>query len=57
MDDVIGMVERGWSGLGAFLTGGNRMRIRVDPGEVTPEQRWGLLAAALLADLSSEDDD
>jgi hypothetical protein len=45
------------SGLGAFLTGGNRMRIRVRPGEVTPEQRWGLLAAALLADLSAEDRD
>jgi hypothetical protein len=33
------------------------MRIRVRPGEVTPEQRWGLLAAALLADLSAEDRD
>ena len=54
VDDPIGTVERGWSGLGAFLTGGNRMRIRVNPGEVTSEQRWGLLAAALLADLSAE---
>lgn len=54
VDDPIGSIERGWSGLGAFLTGGNRMRIRVNPGEVTPEQRWGLLAAALLADLSAE---
>lgn len=57
VDDSIGSIERGWSGLGAFLTGGNRMRIRVNPGEVTPEQRWGLLAAALLADLSAEDRD
>jgi hypothetical protein len=57
VDDRIGSIERGWSGLGAFLTGGNRMRIRVRPGEVTPEQRWGLLAAALLADLSAEDKD
>jgi len=57
VDDPIGTIERGWSGLGAFLTGGNRMRIRVRPGEVTPEQRWGLLAAALLADLSAEDRD
>lgn len=54
MDDPIGEVERGWSGLGALLTGGNRMRIQVRPGEVTPEHRWGLLAAALLADISSE---
>jgi hypothetical protein len=54
VDDPIGSIERGWSGLGAFLTGGNRMRIRVNPGEVTPEQRWGLLAAALLADVSAE---
>lgn len=52
--DPIGRIERGWSGLGAFLTGGNRMRIRVDPGELSPDQRWGLLAAALLADLSAE---
>lgn len=57
VDDPIGTIERGWSGLGAFLTGGNRMRIRVRPGEVTPEHRWGLLAAALLADLSAEDKD
>jgi hypothetical protein len=57
VDDPIGTIERGWSGLGAFLTGGNRMRIRVRPGEGTPEQRWGLLAAALLADLSAEDRD
>lgn len=54
VDDPIGRIDRGWSGLGAFLTGGNRMRIRVNPGEVTPEQRWGLLAAALLADVSAE---
>jgi hypothetical protein len=54
VDDPIGKIERGWSGLGAFLTGGNRMRIRVQPGEVTPDERWGLLAAALLADLSAE---
>lgn len=57
VDDPIGTIERGWSGLGAFLTGGNRMRIRVNPGEVTPDQRWGLLAAALLADLSDESKD
>jgi hypothetical protein len=57
VDDRIGTVERGWSGLGAFLTGGNRMRIRVDPGEVVPNQRLGLLAAALLADLASESHD
>jgi len=57
VDDPIGKVERGWSGLGAFLTGGNRMRIRVQPGEVSPDQRWGLLAAALLADLSAESKD
>jgi hypothetical protein len=57
VDDSIGKIERGWSGLGAFLTGGNRMRIRIQPGEVTPDQRWGLLAAALLADLSEESKD
>jgi hypothetical protein len=50
----VGTIVRGWSGLGGFLTGGNRMRIQTDPGQVTPGQRWGLLAAALLADLAGE---
>jgi len=52
--ETIGTVVRGWSGLGGFLTGGNRMRIHVRPGSVTPNQRWGLIAAALLEDLGSE---
>jgi hypothetical protein len=50
----VGTIVRGWSGLGGFLTGGNRMRIQTDPKRVTPGQRWGLLAAALLADLAGE---
>jgi hypothetical protein len=50
----VGSIVRGWSGLGGFLSGGNRMRIQTEPGCVTPGQRWGLLAAALLADLASE---
>jgi hypothetical protein len=52
-----GSIVRGWSGLGGFLTGGNRMRIQTAPARVTPGQRWGLLAAALLADLSGESRD
>lgn len=55
VDHSMGSVERGWSGLGVFLTVRNRMRIRVNPGEVTPEQRWGLLAPALLADVAAEE--
>jgi hypothetical protein len=51
VDREIGTIERGWSGLGAFLTGANRTRIRVQPGELEPEQRWGLVAASLLEDL------
>ena len=54
VDDPIGRIEHGWSGLGAFLAGAHRTRIWVKPGEVNPDQRWGLLAAALLADLESE---
>lgn len=57
VDRPIGRIERGWSGLGGFLTGGNRMRIRVNPGDVAPEERWGLLAAALLAELSAQEHD
>jgi hypothetical protein len=53
VDDPIGRIEHGWSGLGAFLTGAQRTRIWVKPGEVSPDQRWGLLAAALLADLEA----
>jgi len=54
VDDPIGRIEHGWSGLGAFLAGVHRTRISVKPGEVNPDQRWGLLAASLLADLESE---
>jgi hypothetical protein len=54
VDDPIGRIEHGWSGLGAFLTGAYRTRIQVNPGEVGPDQRWGLLAAALLADLEAQ---
>lgn len=54
-DDEVGRVERGWSGLGGFLTGGNRMRIQLKKGlDLSAGQRWGLLAAALLADLGAE---
>jgi len=53
--DDIGTITRGWSGLGGFLTGGNRMRIQVEPGRTTPNQRFALLAAALLTDLEAEE--
>jgi hypothetical protein len=53
--DTIGTISRGWSGLGGFLTGGNRMRIQVEPGRTSEHQRFCLLAAALLADLMAED--
>ena len=41
--------------LSLFLTGGNRMRVRLQRGKVTAGQRWAILAAALLADLDAED--
>lgn len=52
----IGMVEKGWSGLGAFLTGGNRMRIRFQrPQAVSEGHRWAILACCLLEDLNNEE--
>ena len=57
VDDEIGAIERGWSGLGAFLTGANRMRVKVRPGELVPEHRFGLVAACLLEDLAAEERD
>jgi hypothetical protein len=54
-DNEVGRIERGWSGLGGFLTGGNRMRIQLKKSaRLSAGQRWGLLAAALLADLGAE---
>ncbi len=55
LGNEIGTIERGWSGLGALLTGGNRMRIKLDQ-PVSNGQLWGLLAASLLADLGDERD-
>jgi len=53
---TIGTVQRGWSGLGAFVTGANRMRIHLDePAQASPMHRIGLVAAALVADLEAED--
>lgn len=51
-DEPIGVMQRGWSGLG-FLTGGNRFHIDVD-ADISPDAMWGFLAAALLADLDNE---
>jgi hypothetical protein len=56
MEEPVGAIERGFSGLGGLLTGGNKMRIHVRTGEANPGLRWGLLAAALLTDLAQEDD-
>ena len=51
---TVGTIERGWSGLGGFLAGGNRTRIHVQAGKVTAGQRWGLIATALLEELKAE---
>ena len=56
MEENVGQIERGFSGLGGLLSGGNKMRIRIRSGEANPGLRWGLLAAALLTDLAQEDD-
>jgi hypothetical protein len=54
MDDPVGEIQRGWSGLGAFLGGANRMRIRLEPDALAREVRFGLLAAAVLVDMAQE---
>ena len=54
MDDPCGEIQRGWSGLGAFLGGANRMRIRTTAGALDGSFRFGLIAAAVLADMSEE---
>lgn len=57
LDDKVGSIERGWSGLGGFLTGGNKMRIQLEPARSRPEIMWALVAAALMFDLSQEPED
>lgn len=56
MEEPVGTIERGFSGLGGLLTGGNKMRIQVRAGEANPGLRWGLVAAALLTDLAQEEE-
>lgn len=56
MEEPVGTIERGFSGLGGLLTGGNKMRIRVNAGEANPGLRFGLVAAAVLTDLAQEED-
>ena len=53
--DEIGTIERRFVGLGPFLDDTNRMRIRLEPGRVSPGQRWGLVVAALLAGVDDEE--
>ena len=53
-DEQVGSIDRGWSGLGGFLSGGNQMHMQVDPSKTTPELRWALLATMLLTDLAAE---
>lgn len=57
MGDPIGKVERGWSGLGMFLTGPDRMRVHTDAEQFNPAFRWGLVAACVLAEMGQEQKD
>lgn len=54
VDDRVGEIERGWAGLGAFLTGANRMRIKTDPERVDGAFRFGIIAACVLAEMGQE---
>lgn len=53
-DVQIGDISRGWAGLGAFLSGKNRIRIRVNSKDVSANAKWGLIAAALTYDVKRE---
>lgn len=54
--DEIGRIERRFVGLGEFEGDTNCLRIRVEPGRVSPGQRFGLIATALLAGIDDERD-
>lgn len=53
-DEPAGEIQRGWSGLGAFLTGANRLHIRIDPEKVPKDFLWSLIACAVLAEMGQE---
>ena len=53
-DEKVGTVERRWSGLGGFLSCANLTRISLRADQGTPGRRLGLIAAALMIDLSEE---
>jgi hypothetical protein len=55
-DQTVGRIERGFSGLGGLLTGGNQMRLIVEPDAADGPLMWALIAAALLNDLANEED-
>jgi len=52
--DEIGALERRFVGLGPFAGETNCIRVRVEPGRISPGQRLGLLATALLAGIDDE---
>lgn len=53
--DEIGTIQRRFVGPSPYLDETNRMRIRVEPGRVSPGQRWGLVAVAVLAGIDDEE--
>ncbi|MCP3978615.1 MAG: hypothetical protein GY716_04675 [bacterium] len=54
-DQTVGRIERGFSGLGGLLSGGNQMRLVVEPDAADAPLMWALIAAALLNDLANEE--
>ena len=54
-DQPVGRMERGFSGLGGLLSGGNQMRLAIEPDAVDAPLMWALIAAALLNDLANEE--
>ncbi len=56
-DEPAGEIQRGWSGLGAFLAGANRLHIRVDPDKVPKSFMPSLVACAVLAEMGQEGSD
>ena len=54
VDDPVGEMAVGWSGLGGLLTGGNLVHIQVDAGRASAPMKWALVAAAVLSDVIHE---
>lgn len=52
-DEPIGLVRKGWRGIGGPLTGGALTHIQFHDPQLVDGARWGMVAAAVLLDIGS----